>query len=115
MLIHSHNFLIETNLKIWIFYVWLNIILLAVLEYIPNLLRVHTSGQGFDRHLYGLRKLAEKSGESLPPLYQDEAYARINHNILSTSTLPSNLISFGGFAPVVRDGFGVGLVHNSIN
>uniref|UniRef100_A0A2P2I894 Carnitine O-palmitoyltransferase 2 n=1 Tax=Hirondellea gigas TaxID=1518452 RepID=A0A2P2I894_9CRUS len=66
-------------------------------------------GQGFDRHLYGLRKMSEADGvAAAPALYQDPAYARINHNVLSTSTLPSNLISFGGFAPVVRDGFGIG-------
>ncbi|XP_045616740.2 carnitine O-palmitoyltransferase 2, mitochondrial isoform X1 [Procambarus clarkii] len=65
-------------------------------------------GQGFDRHLFGLRKLAEAQGGQIPDLFSDPAYARINHNILSTSTLPSAAISFGGFAPVVRDGFGVG-------
>lgn len=66
------------------------------------------TGQGFDRHLFGLRKMAEATGGPLPVLYTDPAYAKINHNILSTSTLPSTAISFGGFAPVVRDGFGVG-------
>nr|XP_053634509.1 carnitine O-palmitoyltransferase 2, mitochondrial-like isoform X2 [Cherax quadricarinatus]XP_053634510.1 carnitine O-palmitoyltransferase 2, mitochondrial-like isoform X2 [Cherax quadricarinatus] len=65
-------------------------------------------GQGFDRHLFGLRKLAEAQGGRMPDLFIDPAYAKINHNILSTSTLPSAAISFGGFAPVVRDGFGVG-------
>ncbi|KAF2367185.1 Acyltransferase ChoActase/COT/CPT [Trinorchestia longiramus] len=65
-------------------------------------------GQGFDRHLFGLRNMAQQSGLELPVLYRDPAYARINHNILSTSTLPSNNIAFGGFAPVVKDGFGVG-------
>lgn len=64
-------------------------------------------GQGFDRHLFALRKLAEKEGR-LPGIYQDEAYARINHNKLSTSTLASPAVRIGAFGPVVRDGFGLG-------
>nr|XP_028589279.1 carnitine O-palmitoyltransferase 2, mitochondrial isoform X1 [Podarcis muralis] len=71
-------------------------------------------GQGFDRHLYGLRHLAESRGIPLPDFYQDQAYAQINHNILSTSTLSSPAVNMGGFAPVVPDGFGVGYgVHDN--
>ncbi|CAF96633.1 unnamed protein product, partial [Tetraodon nigroviridis] len=65
-------------------------------------------GQGFDRHLFALRNLASREGRALPSLYTDPAYAAINHNILSTSTLTSPAVSLGGFAPVVPDGFGVG-------
>lgn len=65
-------------------------------------------GQGFDRHLFALRHLASSAGQPLPGLYADPAYAAINHNILSTSTLTSPAVSLGGFAPVVPDGFGVG-------
>ncbi|MPC13783.1 Carnitine O-palmitoyltransferase 2, mitochondrial [Portunus trituberculatus] len=67
-------------------------------------------GQGFDRHLFALRKLAEASGSPMPDIFTDPAYAKINHIIISTSTLPSEEISFGGFAPVVSDGFGVGYI-----
>lgn len=42
------------------------------------------------------------------PLFTDPAYAKINHNILSTSTLQSPAIAAGGFAPVVADGYGIG-------
>uniref|UniRef100_A0A8C5PGZ5 Carnitine palmitoyltransferase 2 n=1 Tax=Leptobrachium leishanense TaxID=445787 RepID=A0A8C5PGZ5_9ANUR len=68
----------------------------------------YISGQGFDRHLFGMRNLAASKGLALPEFYQDPAYTRINHNILSTSTLTSPAVQFGGFAPVVADGFGVG-------
>lgn len=64
-------------------------------------------GQGFDRHLFALRLLAESSGK-IPELFQDPAYKRINHVNLSTSTLSSPALMLGGFGPVVRDGFGVG-------
>uniref|UniRef100_A0A182P8A9 Choline/carnitine acyltransferase domain-containing protein n=1 Tax=Anopheles epiroticus TaxID=199890 RepID=A0A182P8A9_9DIPT len=65
-------------------------------------------GQGFDRHLFGLKHTAQKNGLPLPALYQDPAYAAINHNILSTSTLSSPALLAGGFGPVVKDGYGIG-------
>lgn len=64
-------------------------------------------GQGFDRHLFGLRKTAEKNGMAMPELFQDPAYAMINYNIISTSTLSSPNIIAGAFGPVVPDGFGL--------
>ncbi|XP_068240394.1 carnitine O-palmitoyltransferase 2, mitochondrial isoform X4 [Palaemon carinicauda] len=73
-----------------------------------NLTKEAAMGQGFDRHLFAMRKLAEAKGMKMPDLYTDPAYSKINHIIISTSTLPSTDINFGGFAPVVRDGFGVG-------
>ncbi|XP_023932320.1 carnitine O-palmitoyltransferase 2, mitochondrial [Lingula anatina] len=65
-------------------------------------------GEGFDRHLFGLKHIAETEGMPLPELYTDPAYSYINHIILSTSTLSSPAVLLGGFAPVVPDGFGVG-------
>ncbi|XP_063283912.1 carnitine O-palmitoyltransferase 2, mitochondrial-like isoform X2 [Pelobates fuscus] len=77
-------------------------------KYHGQLTKEAAMGQGFDRHLFAMRYLAASKGQSLPELYQDPAYARINHNVLSTSTLTSPAVQFGGFAPVVADGFGVG-------
>lgn len=69
--------------------------------------------QGFDRHLFAMKYLANSKGQALHSLYQDPAYAAINHNILSTSTLTSPAVNLGGFAPVVPNGFGVGYgVHD---
>ena len=64
-------------------------------------------GQGFDRHLFALKKLAESEGQELA-LFTDPNYAHMNHIILSTSTLPSESVLSGGFAPVTPDGYGVG-------
>ncbi|XP_008217123.1 carnitine O-palmitoyltransferase 2, mitochondrial isoform X1 [Nasonia vitripennis] len=72
-----------------------------------TLLKEAAMGQGFDRHLFALRKLAEKSGKN-PEIFQDPGYAMINHNILSTSTLSSPVVIAGGFGPVVDDGYGIG-------
>ncbi|XP_042339647.1 carnitine O-palmitoyltransferase 2, mitochondrial [Plectropomus leopardus] len=82
-------------------------------KYHGQLTREAAMGQGFDRHLFALRYLASSKGQALHSLYTDAAYAAINHNILSTSTLTSAAVSLGGFAPVVPDGFGVGYgVHD---
>lgn len=65
-------------------------------------------GQGFDRHLFALKYLSQQRSLPLPSLYQDAAYAAINYNILSTSTLSSPAVYCGGFGPVVPDGYGLG-------
>ncbi|CAK6980609.1 carnitine O-palmitoyltransferase 2%2C mitochondrial [Scomber scombrus] len=82
-------------------------------KYHGQLTREAAMGQGFDRHLFSMRYLANSKGEALHSLYADPAYSAINHNILSTSTLTSPAVNLGGFAPVVPDGFGVGYgVHD---
>ncbi|CAL8255365.1 unnamed protein product [Merluccius merluccius] len=82
-------------------------------KYHGQLTKEAAMGQGFDRHLFAMRYLANAKGQALHDFYQDPAYGAINHNILSTSTLTSPAVSLGGFAPVVPDGFGVGYgVHD---
>ncbi|XP_034736316.1 carnitine O-palmitoyltransferase 2, mitochondrial [Etheostoma cragini] len=82
-------------------------------KYHGQLTKEAAMGQGFDRHLFALRYLAHSKNQALHSLYTDPAYAAINHNILSTSTLTSPAVNLGGFAPVVPDGFGVGYgVHD---
>ena len=67
-----------------------------------------TTGQGFDRHLFALKTLAKEEGIGTTPLFEDPAYSYLNHIILSTSTLSSDAVLVGGFAPVTPDGYGVG-------
>lgn len=67
-------------------------------------------GQGFDRHLFALRLLAKNNNMKIPDIFTDPAYERINHNILSTSSLTSDYVWLGGFGPTVKDGFGIGYV-----
>lgn len=54
-------------------------------------------GQGFDRHLFALKTAAERIRilENFD-LFKDPAYANINQNIISTSTLTSNGLLAGG-------------------
>ncbi|XP_034944753.1 carnitine O-palmitoyltransferase 2, mitochondrial [Chelonus insularis] len=74
-----------------------------------TLIKEAAMGQGFDRHLFALKNLWETSEkrDKMPAIFQDPAYAKINHNILSTSTLSSPEVMAGGFGPVVDDGYGI--------
>ncbi|XP_012277606.1 carnitine O-palmitoyltransferase 2, mitochondrial [Orussus abietinus] len=73
-----------------------------------NLTKEAAMGQGFDRHLFALKKIWEKSETRKPAIYEDPAYDALNYNILSTSTLSSPAVLAGGFGPVVWDGYGIG-------
>ncbi|XP_071784291.1 carnitine O-palmitoyltransferase 2, mitochondrial-like [Asterias amurensis] len=72
-----------------------------------NLTKEALMGKGWDRHLFGLRKLTE-TDLMKPDIFTDPAYSDINHIILSTSTLSSPAVLIGGFAPVTPNGFGIG-------
>ena len=65
-------------------------------------------GQGFDRHLFALKYMANKTGKSIPELYSDKSYVEANHFVLSTSTLYGEAFEGGAFGPVVDNGFGCG-------
>jgi carnitine O-palmitoyltransferase 2 len=66
------------------------------------------SGNGFDRHLFGLRYIAQKNGLPVSEIFKDKAYQVLNTNILSTSTLASPAIVLGAFGPVAKEGYGIG-------
>lgn len=72
------------------------------------LTREAAMGQGFDRHLFGLKITAEQNKIAKPDIFTDPAYSNLNYNIISTSTLTSNGLLAGGFGPVVKDGYGIG-------
>ena len=64
------------------------------------------SGQGVDRHLFGLKKLLAE-GEKMPALYTDPAFAASSHWELSTSQLSSRFVDGWGYGEVVPDGYGL--------
>ncbi|KAK5964521.1 hypothetical protein GCK32_003551 [Trichostrongylus colubriformis] len=80
----------------------------AFLKGRTDCMRSDFSGQAFDRHLLGLKISAERLGMKTPALFEDPGYLRMGHFVLSTSTLSTNTIVFGGFGPVVEDGLGIG-------
>eukprot|EP00297_Palpitomonas_bilix_P004512 CAMPEP_0113895828 /NCGR_PEP_ID=MMETSP0780_2-20120614/17612_1 /TAXON_ID=652834 /ORGANISM="Palpitomonas bilix" /LENGTH=687 /DNA_ID=CAMNT_0000886767 /DNA_START=59 /DNA_END=2122 /DNA_ORIENTATION=+ /assembly_acc=CAM_ASM_000599 len=65
-------------------------------------------GKGIDRYLFGLRKMAEIAGKEEPAIFSDPAYTLATENILSTSTLHSDVLEAGCFGPVHPDGYGIG-------
>ena len=48
------------------------------------------NGQAVDRHLFGLRLIAQEAGMEVPELFKDEAYLKSSNFCLSTS---SSLVS----------------------
>ncbi|KAJ0060713.1 hypothetical protein NL108_017737, partial [Boleophthalmus pectinirostris] len=76
-------------------------------KYHKQLIKEAAMGQGFYYHLTAMLYLAKSKGQPLHSLYTDPAYISFNHNTLWTSHLNSPVISSGGFAPDVPDGFGV--------
>lgn len=70
-------------------------------------------GQGCDRHVFALRKIWDLTSSSdlslsRPVLFDLASVAKMNHIILSTSTLSSPYLEGGGFGPVNHNCYGVG-------
>lgn len=72
-----------------------------------ELVKEAAMGQGFDRHLFILKNLAEQNDMQLG-IFNDKEYKMLNTSILSTSTLSSPAVLAGGFGPVVTNGLGIG-------
>ncbi|CAG5122644.1 unnamed protein product [Candidula unifasciata] len=65
------------------------------------------NGQGIDRHLLGLRLIAQENGLEVPEIFTDPAYKKSTHYNLSTSQVASKYKAFLCFGPVVPDGYGL--------
>ncbi|CAG4974127.1 unnamed protein product [Parnassius apollo] len=76
--------------------------------YHTQLVKEASMGQGFDRHLFALMKLAEENNLPRPKFYDSHEYKFLNKSILSTSTLSAPSVMAGGFGPVTKEGFGIG-------
>lgn len=79
-------------------------------KYHSMLVRECSEGKGVDRHLYGLKCIAEKKGMPVPEFFRSEAYTALNHTVLSTSNCGNPALRLFGFGPVVPDGFGIGYI-----
>lgn len=66
-------------------------------------------GKGVDRHLFALKCLAQRSGDSVP-FFESSALKVLNYTILSTSNCGNPSLRLFGFGPVVPDGFGIGYI-----
>ncbi|XP_039278604.1 carnitine O-acetyltransferase isoform X2 [Nilaparvata lugens] len=65
-----------------------------------------SQGQGVDRHLLGLKLMAQEKGIEVPDLYTDPGYVRSLHMRMSTSQVPSKSDGFMVYGPLVPDGYG---------
>jgi carnitine O-acetyltransferase len=70
------------------------------------------TGEGVDRHLYGMQNLAKQLEQrlpnySIPDIYTDVAWSKLRHDYLSTSNCGGYSLSSFGFGPVVPDGLGI--------
>lgn len=65
-------------------------------------------GRGFDRHMFGLKFMAETNGIPVDEIYSSGGYKKLNHHILSTSSLAADSLLAGSFGPVVSNGYGIG-------
>ena len=64
------------------------------------------NGQGIDRHLLGLKLIANQ--ENLQPeFFSDPPFSKSTRYRMSTSQVPNPLLSCLAFGPVVEDGYGV--------
>jgi carnitine O-palmitoyltransferase 2 len=65
------------------------------------------NGNGFDRHLFALKRTAQVKQLPLPDLIRGKGYALLERNILSTSTVSQEYIEQSAFGPVVENGIGI--------
>lgn len=65
-------------------------------------------GQGFDRHIFGMKARVAEHSLDMPELFSNDTFDYMSKFKLSTSTLDSPDLISGGFGPVVPDGLGVG-------
>ncbi|RNE99749.1 putative carnitine O-palmitoyltransferase II [Trypanosoma conorhini] len=65
-------------------------------------------GEGVDRHLFALQKVAQRRNPCrVPDLFSSPSYTTLCSNMMSTSTLRSDALVGGGFGPV-SPGYGIG-------
>ncbi|XP_063699837.1 carnitine O-acetyltransferase-like isoform X2 [Culicoides brevitarsis] len=63
-------------------------------------------GFGVDRHLLGLKLIANANKIPLPELYTDDGYKKSSYMRLSTSNVSSKYDAFMCYGPLVEDGYG---------
>lgn len=68
-------------------------------------------GHGVDRHMYGLRCIANKSNVAVASgIFDCPAYTKLTGTILSTSNCGNPSLRLFGFGPVSAGGYGIGYI-----
>eukprot|EP00095_Tigriopus_kingsejongensis_P010617 maker-scaffold795_size96016-snap-gene-0.24 protein:Tk10617 transcript:maker-scaffold795_size96016-snap-gene-0.24-mRNA-1 annotation:"carnitine o-acetyltransferase isoform x2" len=68
--------------------------------------KMTAAGQAFDRHLLGLKMVAQENGVEVPEFFKDPGFTRSLYHRLSTSQVSGKSESFVCFGPLVMDGYG---------
>jgi len=69
-------------------------------------MKAATNGKGVDRHLLGLRCMMTQDEATQAAIFNDPSYIQSMYFKLSTSNTSPGDYSWGGFGPVVPDGYG---------
>ncbi|CAG9825538.1 unnamed protein product [Phaedon cochleariae] len=64
------------------------------------------NGFGVDRHLLGLKLIAQENGIELPRIFTDPSFKRSSHMRISTSQVATRCDGFMCYAPLTADGYG---------
>jgi carnitine O-acetyltransferase len=80
-----------------------------------NYLKEAAQGKGVDRHLLGLRVQIQSEETPKATLFTDPAYIQSMYFKLSTSNIGTGERLWGGFGPVVPEGYGVNYAIGSDN
>ncbi|KAI8585099.1 acyltransferase ChoActase/COT/CPT [Geranomyces variabilis] len=70
-------------------------------------MKAATFGQGIDRHMMGLKSMIQPSESSTRSIFTDPANLKSMWFRLSTSNMSPGKYFYGGFGPVVPDGYGI--------
>ncbi|MCL1992889.1 MAG: choline/carnitine O-acyltransferase [Spirochaetes bacterium] len=76
-------------------------------------INIRQQGLGPERHMAGLREMyniyaGTAKGVAKPALFDDEGFAALRYDKISTSSSTAPYLDYFGFPPVVPDGLGVG-------
>jgi Choline/Carnitine o-acyltransferase len=66
-----------------------------------------TVGRGIDRHMLGLRSMIKPEEQDKATMFKDPAFLKSMYFKLSTSNMSPGDYFYGGFGPVVPEGYGV--------
>eukprot|EP00094_Tigriopus_californicus_P003719 TCALIF_03579-PA protein Name:"Similar to CRAT Carnitine O-acetyltransferase (Columba livia)" AED:0.31 eAED:0.31 QI:419/0.9/0.81/1/0.7/0.63/11/0/744 len=83
-----------------------------------NFAKMVVSGNGFDRHLLGLKLIALEHGLEVPEIFNDPGYKRSTYHRISSSQVSAKSESFLAFGPLVMNGYGclcVALTNQSLS
>merc|ERR1712083_421163 len=69
--------------------------------------KVAVAGLGVDRHMQGLKLIAQEAGKELPSIFSDPGFLKSGRMRISSSQVAGASASFLCFGPLADDGYGV--------